>query len=182
MNLVPDFAALEWPLPPAPEAIAALFVAIIVGIFVLALVYSVYQYFRAHRRVGFCLAVVHSAEPDLIAAQHREIIQRTERHDLLKPLWQEFDETLVRSRDGQRIFNTYDAAYFFNPTTLAPGLTENRLLAAMPGILTALGVLGTFIGLQMGLTQVGGTGALTGGADDQAVQEVQQGISALIEG
>ena len=56
---------------------------------------------------------------------------------------------LVESRS--RLFNTIDAPHFFNTYTLARGLTENRLVAAMPGILTAIGVVGTFAGLQMGL-------------------------------
>ncbi|MGI6877839.1 anti-phage ZorAB system protein ZorA [Microbacterium sp. gxy059] len=66
-------------------------------------------------------------------------------------LWGEFCETLVRGDDG-RLRNTVEADFFFNERSLAGGLSQNRLLVAAPGLLTALGVLGTFLGLVLGLS------------------------------
>ncbi len=43
------------------------------------------------------------------------------------------------------------AEEFFNDETLASGIVRNRLLNLMPTILTGLGVLGTFVGLTIGL-------------------------------
>ncbi|MEY4568988.1 MAG: hypothetical protein RLZZ398_427 [Verrucomicrobiota bacterium] len=43
------------------------------------------------------------------------------------------------------------ASEIFNPTSLAHGLVGNRMLLAVPAILTGLGVLGTFVGLQIGI-------------------------------
>jgi methyl-accepting chemotaxis protein len=43
------------------------------------------------------------------------------------------------------------ASEVFNPATLAHGLIGNRMLLAVPAILTGLGVLGTFVGLQIGI-------------------------------
>ena len=43
------------------------------------------------------------------------------------------------------------ASEVFNPASLAHGLVGNRMLLAVPAILTGLGVLGTFVGLQIGI-------------------------------
>ena len=65
--------------------------------------------------------------------------------------WNEFDETLVLSHDGRKLFNTVDASYFFNTQNLARGITDSRIISSAPGLLTGMGVLGTFIGLQLGM-------------------------------
>ena len=88
-------------------------------------------------------------------------------------LWLEFDESLVISSDGEKLYNSLDASHFFNTYNLARGLTENRLLAAVPGFLTAIGVIGTFVGLQMGLKSI----VLDGGPDAMI-----EGIREMISG
>ena len=55
---------------------------------------------------------------------------------------------------GYHLFNTLDASHFFNHYSLARGLTDNRLLTAVPSFLTAIGVIGTFAGLQIGLGEI----------------------------
>ncbi|WP_289097246.1 anti-phage ZorAB system protein ZorA [uncultured Pseudoalteromonas sp.] len=92
-------------------------------------------------------------------------------------LWLEFDETLIEVRkDGNTLlYNTLDAAHFFNTSTLAKGVTENRLIAAVPGFLTAIGVIGTFVGLQIGLSEMNISADVT-------VDEMKSGVSAVIGG
>ncbi|MCX8513140.1 MAG: anti-phage ZorAB system protein ZorA [Chthoniobacteraceae bacterium] len=46
---------------------------------------------------------------------------------------------------------TVDAEEVFRDATLAPPFLSSRLILAIPSILTGLGVLGTFIGLQLGI-------------------------------
>ena len=71
-------------------------------------------------------------------------------------LWQEFDSTLVEDYDfaSERVWlrRTVDAAQIFNERSLARRLIHSRLIAATSGLLTALGVLGAFIGLQQGIS------------------------------
>ena len=86
-------------------------------------------------------------------------------------LWIEFDESLV-STQNDKLFNTLDAEHFFNARNLAQGLTSSRLLAAIPSFLTAIGVLGTFWGLAIGLS------ALQVDAND--VETLKSGVSAMI--
>ncbi len=58
---------------------------------------------------------------------------------------------------------------------MASSLTQNRLLAAVPGFLTAIGVVGTFVGLQLALSQL----QLQQNA---GVEELRNGIGSLING
>ena len=98
-------------------------------------------------------------------------------------LWSEFQQTLIEVRpDGIRkdenaplLYSTIDSSHFFNTSTLAPELTENRLLAAVPGFLTGIGVLGTFIGLQLGLSELNI-------GNDVAVEEMKTGLAHVISG
>jgi len=95
-----------------------------------------------------------------LAQKRRKILEDASSHPKgeVGNLWREFDESLVFNSDKTKLYNTLDAEHFFNAKTLAAGLTESRLLAAAPSFLVAIGVLGTFVGLSVGLAglNVGG--------------------------
>ena len=81
----------------------------------------------------------------------------------------------IQSRDGQGnllLRRTVDAAEVFRDSALAPSFTRSRLFLAMPGILTGLGVLGTFVGLQLGI----------GGLDLKDLTNLEKSIIPLIRG
>jgi len=80
----------------------------------------------------------------------------------------------VMSSDQTQLFNTLDAEHFFNAKTLATGLTASRLLAATPSFLVAIGVLGTFVGLTIGLEGLVGNTA--------EIETLKSGINKLISG
>lgn len=87
--------------------------------------------------------------------------------------WAEYRKTLFQSAGGETVYSTDDAERFFNTRTLAPELFKDSLLAAIPSMLTAIGVLATFLGLSVGL----------GGIDisaDADTGSLLQGISMLI--
>lgn len=87
--------------------------------------------------------------------------------------WAEYQKTLFQSADGTNVYSTDDAERFFNTRTLAPELFKSSLLAAVPSLLTAIGVLATFLGLSFGL----------GGVDispDADTEALLQGINTLI--
>jgi methyl-accepting chemotaxis protein len=84
--------------------------------------------------------------------ENRENLKNiTDKKTYVGQQWKEFDETLVESHNGEKLFNTVDASYFFNIQTLARGITDSRIVSSIPGLLTGIGVLGTFIGLQLGI-------------------------------
>ncbi len=67
---------------------------------------------------------------------------------------------------------TVDAAEIFRDSILTPDCTRSRLFLSVPGILTGIGVLGTFVGLQMGI----------GGLDLQDLKNLETSIVPLIQG
>jgi hypothetical protein len=81
----------------------------------------------------------------------------------------------IANRDGSGRTSprrTVEAAEVFRDSTLAPNFTTSRLFLAVPGILTGIGVLGTFVGLQMGI----------GGLDLKNLMNLETSIVPLIEG
>lgn len=93
------------------------------------------------------------------------------------PLFREFNHHLVDvpKQDGSGNFDlrrSVDAAEVFTDARFAPGMSGNRIFQALPGILTGLGVLGTFIGLQLGI----------GGLDLQDLKKLETSIVPLIQG
>ena len=93
------------------------------------------------------------------------------------PLFRELRHHLIEfaSRDGTDRTSkrrTVDAAEVFRESALAPAFSSSRLVLAIPAILTGLGVLGTFVGLQLGI----------GSLDLKHPGELDKSIVPLIEG
>ncbi|GAB5521696.1 MAG: anti-phage ZorAB system protein ZorA [Rhodothermales bacterium] len=184
-DLFPSPFALFDPLGEAgwtPEAVTAWFCVFLCLIFALGLYRVVRGGLVGARRIGFYSDLISSEAEESTLAQNRYAVkQQALKHEDLGKLWREFDESLVGSSAlvGQEgtgeLYNTLDAAHFFNARTLAPELTSNRLLAAVPSFLTAIGVAGTFVGLTLGLggIQVG---------ENASVEAMRSGIEAMIAG
>jgi hypothetical protein len=71
-------------------------------------------------------------------------------------LFRELQHHLIEfpSRDGtggSSKRRTVDAVEVFRESALGPAFSSSRLILAIPSILTGLGVLGTFVGLQLGI-------------------------------
>ncbi len=93
------------------------------------------------------------------------------------PLCRELRHHLIEfgARDGSGRTSrrrTVDAAEVFRESALAPAFSSSRLVLAIPAILTGLGVLGTFVGLQLGI----------GSLDLKNPANLDKSIVPLIEG
>lgn len=93
------------------------------------------------------------------------------------PFFREFRHHLIDipSRDGKGMMSkrrTVDAAEVFRESALGPAFSSSRLVLAIPSILTGLGVLGTFVGLQLGI----------GSLDLKNPGNLDKSIVPLIEG
>lgn len=173
VHLWPNFSAIS---EGTAHGVAAIFWLAMTAGFLLSLLFVGLHYSRSLTRL--------KAVGSLLDGQTRETLAEN-RNGLLKralgigvgdvgSLWREFDESLVASADQTKLFNTLDAEHFFNGRTLARGLTASRLLAAAPSFLVAVGVLGTFVGLTMGLAGLQ--------VESENVDELKQGISQMIQG
>lgn len=172
-HLWPDFSQL---LSGSPTSISAWFWILTAGIFFCSIVFVGRHYFHFKKRVKALLSLLGSETRETLAINRRETLQKAKQLSVEKVgmLWQEFDESLVMSPDKKQLFNTLDSEHFFNARTLATGLTSSRLLAAAPSFLVAIGVLGTFVGLTIGL------GGLVGSTDE--IETLKGGIDKLISG
>jgi hypothetical protein len=161
---------LDAVIPLNDGALNAGFFSLTVAVFLGTVGYMLSQWKRADERIRAVSTII----DDIPSKPHKD--KRVTMGDRAKDtpvehLWQEFDETLVVHDDG--LSNTAGADQFFNTETLAPELIHGRLLAVMPSVLTALGVLGTFVGLTLGLD-----GITTGGTSE----ELAAGVETLISG
>ncbi|MGE3541754.1 MAG: anti-phage ZorAB system protein ZorA [Candidatus Tectimicrobiota bacterium] len=173
-HLWPDFSTL---FTGNPNALSVWFWLVTAAIFVMALLYLSRHFLHFRRRMQAVRSLMDGQSKESLALTRREIVQRARslKTKDVGMLWCEFDESLVSSIDHTQLFNTLDAEHFFHARTLAPGLTASRLLAATPSFLVALGVLGTFVGLTIGLAKLN--------IDSRAgVEELRRGIDVLIQG
>lgn len=171
--LIPDFALM---FSGDTNGISAWFWSVTAAIFVASLFFLFVHYRRFRARMRALRSLLEGQSKETLALSRRETMQKAQ--GLNAPnvgmLWREFDESLVLSSDQKHLFNTLDAEHFFNARTLAPGLTASRLLAAAPSFLVAIGVLGTFVGLTVGLE------GLVGTSDE--IESLKGGINKLISG
>ena len=172
-RLWPEFSALT---TGDSDALSVYFWLAMVMIFITTLLFMLRHGLKFKARMRGLNGLLEGQSKENLAVSRREILQKASALDDrdVYLLWSEFDESLVVTEDQKKIFNTLDASYFFNPKTLAVGLTGSRLLAAVPSFLVALGVLGTFVGLTIGLSGLDST--------SDEVETLKSGINELISG
>jgi methyl-accepting chemotaxis protein len=133
---------------------------------IIALIFTVRSWWRTVRYLGRLRGI-----SDYSASR------QTLGDDRVFPLFHEFNHHLVdlRRQDGSGewvLRRSVDADEIFTDDRLAPGLSSNRVFQALPGILTGLGVLGTFVGLQLGIA----------GLDLHDLKKLETSIVPLIQG
>jgi len=176
--LWPNFSSITFSLPETAEQLSALFVVILFVLFSCFLIKSIFSYLKARTKRKFLSELLQYETPHSVTSNRQGFIEKTEKvtHSA-GHLWLEFDKTLLEIGEGEdcQLHSTLEAQHFFNSSTLAAGITESRMLAAVPGFLTAVGVIGTFVGLQLGLS-----GLNLGNNADIAV--MKEGIGIVISG
>ena len=178
-NLIPEFRPLlqgDIPVSSA-QGFSTSIVIILLALMAGCLLFAFWQYAKARAQVEFYRKTLLAYEPSQLFAERQGINEKMASRANYGRLWQEFDESLVCA--GEHLYNTLDASHFFNHYSLARGLTDNRLLAAVPSFLTAIGVIGTFAGLQIGLGEIKDAGF---GSVDSGVDEIKAGIGGMIAG
>jgi hypothetical protein len=139
--------------------VSTIFVLIVLISLIGFSVWAYYSYWVSRKKVSGIRNALEGLNADTLHEKRRDILNSIKQIDAESGrLWREFDESLVASDQAPFLRNTLDAEHFFSTHTLSRGLTENRLIAAVPGFLTAVGVIGTFLGLTIGLSglQIGG--------------------------
>lgn len=166
--------------PTTSDELSTLFVVVLWFIAGAFFLWSLWQFWTAKSSVFTLNRLLEKTTEETLAADRQSLIDNIQNggKKKLSHLWGEFDETLIEinGTDGlPKLHNTFDASYFFNTTTLAQGITESRILVAVPGFLTAIGVIGTFSGLQLGLADLN----ISGNVD---VNQMKDGVAGVING
>ncbi|MAD44383.1 MAG: hypothetical protein CMI02_20240 [Oceanospirillaceae bacterium] len=175
MYLVPGLSILDGHTGLTAYISLALFL-VMLAVFFWCCVRLWVQY-RVFLKVRSAIAdLVEGADRKELASERSQVVTKAAESPVegVKELWREFDESLVYSADLTQLYNTLDADHFFNARTMAGGLTSNRLLAATPSFLTAIGVLGTFLGLTLGLSGLN--------FSSNELAELKAGINQMISG
>ena len=174
-HLWPKFELL-WEPGLQVQEIGVLLWFFMVVITAVAVGFVIFHRVRCGRRLRLLQDLIGNQDKDSLAVNRHAILEKALEQDPKETgkLWREFDESLVYSTDKNRLYNTLDAEHFFNARTLAPGLTSSRLLSATPTFLTAIGVLGTFIGLTLGLANLQ--------VNAGEIDTLKSGVSTMING
>ncbi|GAB3188062.1 anti-phage ZorAB system protein ZorA [Nesterenkonia suensis] len=173
-------AWLPWPPEDPPDFVVLGFLVVVGAMLLGALSAITRRTSVCRRRVKALHVIVDQLDMAALRASRSSALAASESSDVpadVRHLWQEFDETFVEDRSGSQLLNTVDARDVFNSESLAKELVHSRGLAFMPSAMTALGVLGTFLGLAIGLY-----GLQLGGSTEGDIVELQTGVQQLISG
>jgi hypothetical protein len=93
-------------------------------------------------------------EDSLDEKQLEEIRDVMKDENAVASLWSRFEETLLISPDGDEIFSTRPTDAFFSRAALIEENVSSALFSAIPGVLTGVGLLVTFVAILDGLSHV----------------------------
>ncbi len=172
-SLIPYFPDIWTHGVHVTKSISAIFVLFLVLSLVGALLYILTKAYRTYRSLEKAQAVLSEISGGNVAEKRRSISARMSNIPRIKGVWRQWNETLVEGENGKRLFATVDTSQFFNSRAIAPDLVDNRFLSAVPGLLTAVGVFGTFLGLTFGLSGLD----LSGGGMERIATDVNRMIS-----
>lgn len=113
----------------------------IAGVLILGVVY-----------VWFCVKKIRGINKEIESILNsQDIISNLKNSKLLAAAWKNFERTLIKLPG--KTYSTMDAAEFFNQQSLTRGMNMT-FWQNYGGIFTGLGILGTFLGLTVGLSRV----------------------------
>ncbi|MDA8686131.1 anti-phage ZorAB system protein ZorA [Robiginitalea sp.] len=149
--------------------------SIIAIFFIYSLLRLISRYRSASGDIKTLLTQTKSISFENVNTQHfiitEEIVQN-QKATRIANIWREFDESLVYH--DEKIENTLDADHFFNENTLASNLFYNDFLKNVPNTLVGLGVIFTFIGLVLGLSDLSIT--------SDNIESLKTGIESIVNG
>jgi len=122
------------------------------------------------------LEILKEFDPQTIYQNFEKFKQSLSNNFYFGNLWSEFVNTLIitKKEDKNLIYKPIEAKYIFNEENLIFSKINLQFYRAVPGILTGLGILGTFLGLTLGLSRI-----KLGTSD---VNVLKEGIKGLLSG
>ena len=152
---------------------------------VLALIYLFLQFWHRYRRPAKALtealrdSAVRIQEVKKLSSEgRRDAAAQVFERGMFEHQWNEFQETLhdqFIEQEGERLISrtraTVPASLYFSAQSVVDTPLRTEYFRHLPGIMTGLGIIGTFFGLMLGLGQF----------DLGAPERVQESVTALIQ-
>lgn len=138
------------------------------------------------------LDILKKYNPQNVNVYFESLSQKMENSDLIKGIWRKYQRTLISipGKDGLEKYSTVESESYFSITAFTEGM-KGGLWSGLAGTFTGIGILGTFIGLTIGLAGVdtSSTGALSssisgllGGMSTAFVTSIFGIVSAIVFG
>lgn len=111
--------------------------------------------FKLTKIIAFTKKTLNGSQ-NINAEAYDNLNQTLKSDPLIGHAWTEFDETIIRddSEEQIQIFNTKSISYFFKKETLLDSSLAVSFFRKVPGILTSLGLLFTFLFIVFGLMEI----------------------------
>ena len=169
-------------------------------VFIVAFVatYLLYKYHfvkpldARYKEIETYLDILKKYNPQNVNVYFESLSQEMENSDLIKGIWRKYQRTLISipGKDGLEKYSTVESESYFSVAAFTEGM-KGGLWSGLAGTFTGIGILGTFIGLTIGLAGVdtSSTGALSssisgllGGMSTAFVTSIFGIVSAIVFG
>lgn len=145
-----------------------------------------------YKEIETYLDILKKYNPQNVNVYFESLSQKMENSDLIKGIWRKYQRTLISipGKDGLEKYSTVESESYFSVAAFTEGM-KSGLWSGLAGTFTGIGILGTFIGLTIGLAGVdtSSTGALSssisgllGGMSTAFVTSISGIVSAIIFG
>ncbi len=174
------------------QTINWVFIVAFVATFLLYKYHFVKPLDARYKEIETYLDILKKYNPQNVNVYFESLSQEMENSDLIKGIWIKYQRTLISipGKDGLEKYSTVESESYFSVAAFTEGM-KGGLWSGLAGTFTGIGILGTFIGLTIGLAGVdtSSTGALSssisgllGGMSTAFVTSIFGIVSAIVFG
>ena len=174
------------------QTINWVFIVAFVATFLLYKYHFVKPLDARYKEIETYLDILKKYNPQNVNVYFESLSQKMENSDLIKGIWRKYQRTLISipGNDGLEKYSTVESESYFSVAAFTEGM-KGGLWSGLAGTFTGIGILGTFIGLTIGLAGVdtSSTGALSssisgllGGMSTAFVTSIFGIVSAIVFG
>lgn len=174
------------------QTINWVFIVTFVATFLLYKYHFVKPLDARYKEIETYLDILKKYNPQNVNVYFESLSQKMENSDLIKGIWRKYQRTLISipGKDGLEKYSTVESESYFSVAAFTEGM-KGGLWSGLAGTFTGIGILGTFIGLTIGLAGVdtSSTGALSssisgllGGMSTAFVTSIFGIVSAIVFG
>ena len=156
------------------QAIVIMVVSILVALGIFFFFYQLFEKKIKLRNATIEKLIQNMKEINLLLNYYPDLNETLNNNEIVSALWNKYKRNfvIIPDEDGvNHVYSTADSDQYFNFTNLSIDLSV-EFWQNLAGVFTGLGILGTFLGLTIGLL----------GFDMSSSATIQKGISKLLNG